>query len=97
MKVSEINLDIVEQYLQVEIDRENLLEVTEIESYIDAAKSYLYEYTELSLEEVEDKEYLTIPVLILVSNFYENKSMEGTRFINDTFNRFLKLGKRWNL
>lgn len=97
MKVSEINLDIVEQYLQVEIDRENLLEVAEIESYIDAAKSYLYEYTELSLEEVEDKEYLTIPVLILISNFYENKSMEGTKFINDTFSRFLKLGKRWNL
>lgn len=93
MKVSEINLEIVEQYLALDLDIENPVEIMEIQAYIDGAKSYVYQYTKLSKEEVDEREYLTMPVLIMIANFYENKSLDGTRFVNDLFKRFIVLDK----
>ena len=76
MKFSEINLDIVSQYLQFPINKENLLEVMEFEIYIDAAKNYIIEYTGLSIEELDQIPFIVPPTLLLISDMVENKTMD---------------------
>ena len=97
MKVSDINLDIVKQYLRLEIDESNPLEALELTAYLDAAKSYVCAYTELSLDEVNELDYLAPPVLLLISDMYENKTMEGSKVVNNTFKSLINLDKSVNL
>lgn len=97
MKISEINLDVVEQYLQLDIDRTNLKEVLEIEMYIASAKSYVAEFTGLTLEEIEEIEHLVPPTLLLISDMFENKTLEGGKNQNLIFKSFININKKVNL
>ena len=89
MKFSEIDFDTVKDYLVAAIEED----IFEISMYIDAAKSYVKEYTALSDEELDEKEYLVMPTLMLISHFYENKTVETDRKINVVFKNILNLGK----
>lgn len=97
MKFSEINLDIVSQYLQFPINKENSLEIMEFNMYIDAAKQYVYEYTGLTAEEVDTISYLVPPTLLLISNMVENKTLDGSKVENKTFKSFINISKRVSL
>ena len=48
----------------------------EIELYIEAAKSFVRTYTALEDEELDDNQYFVMPTLMLISHFYENKTVE---------------------
>lgn len=97
MKFSEINLDIVSQYLQFPINKENPLEIMEFNMYIDAAKQYVYEYTGLTAEEVDTISYLVPPTLLLISNMVENKTLDSSKVENMTFKSFINIKKKVNL
>lgn len=97
MKVSDINLEIVAQYLQFPVDLENPLEVMEFNMYIEAAKQYVYEYTGLTAEEVDTISYLVPPTLLLISNMVENKTLDGSKVENKTFKSFININKKVNL
>lgn len=97
MKVSQIDIDFVAQYLNLDIDKEDLMQIIEIKSYISASKSFIKEYTKLSDEEIDKREYLVIPVLQLIADMNDNKSVEGYRFDNKTYLSFLKLARRLDL
>lgn len=88
MKISDINLETVQQYLRLNPGEDE----AELKIYIDAAKNYIMQYTGLTSEEIEDKEYFTIPALMLISEFYENKSIQGTKKINIIYENLLNLG-----
>ena len=98
MKVSEVNLEVVCQYLNIYLNAQdnspeaNLLR-QELNSYITASRIYLKEYSQLTEEEIEEKEYLTIPMLTLIADMYENKSMAGDSNFNQTFKSLMWLGK----
>lgn len=93
MKVSEINLDTAQQYLRLTFnDDENELNI-----YIAAAKSYVIKYTGLTPEEIDNDEYFTIPVLMLIAEFYENKSIHDSKKLNKIFDNLLNLNKVNNL
>ena len=98
MKVSEINLEFVCQYLNIFLDANdnspeaNLLRL-ELNSYITFAKQYIADYTQLTEEEIEKREYLVMPILILISDMYENKSMGGESIVNPTFKSLVAIAR----
>nr|WP_297936531.1 head-tail connector protein [uncultured Lachnoclostridium sp.] len=90
MKISEINLEVVQNYLRLPIGAGSEDEM-ELQMYLDAAKHYLVKYTGLTEDKIEENEYYSIPVLMLVAEFYENKSIKGSRYVNAIFDRFIDL------
>lgn len=89
MKFSEINFETVKDYL-VCVDEEDKMEIS---IYIAAAKSFVMEYVGLTIDEIDEKDYLVMPTLMLIVTFYENKSVEMTEKINYVFTTMLNLGK----
>ena len=70
MKVSDLDITMVKLYLKVDFDDDDLL----IQLIIDGAKSYLKSYTGLDDAMLDTKEDLTLGVLALVTDMYENRS-----------------------
>lgn len=97
MKVSDINIEVIEQYLQLEIDKENPAEIIEMNMYIDASKSYLKQYTGLSDEEIDEYTHLVPPTLLLISDMYENKTLDGSKVENRTFKSLINISKMVSL
>lgn len=88
MKFSELNFETVKTYLVVTEEDQ-----AEVEIYISAAKSYVKKYTQCSEEELDEDEYVVMPTLMLISSFYENKSIETDSKINAIYSNLLNLGK----
>lgn len=88
MKFSELDFDTVRDYLVCTDEDRN-----EINLYITAAKSYVKEYVALPVEEIDEKEYLVMPTLMLISYFFENKTVETDSKISVVFKNILNLGK----
>lgn len=93
MKISEIDVDFISQYLNIELGEEDIALKTELESYINAAKSYAINYSQLPFEQLDELEYMVVPVLLLISEIYENKSLEGYKKSNPVFDSFMSLSK----
>ncbi len=70
MKLNEVTLDIVKNYIKVEHSDEDVL----IQAMIDGAKSHIGAYTGLKDIDLDNKEDITIAVLILVAEMYDNRS-----------------------
>lgn len=69
MKVSEISLETVKDYLKVENDIEDGL----IDNILTASKNYVKNYTGLTDAEIDTKEDITLVVLVLVNEMYSNR------------------------
>lgn len=67
-----IPLDFVKQYLRVDYDFDDL----EIALALKASVAYVKKYIKKEDKVLEDKD-LIIPILVLVSHFYENKSLNA--------------------
>ena len=93
MKVSSIDVPFVAQYLNLIIDEEEPMLQAELEAYISAAKSYLINYSGLTEEQIDEMEFMAFPVLLLIADMYENKSMEGFKHHNRTFDSFVRQAK----
>ena len=89
MKFSEIDFDFVSKYLVGITDEDEF----EVEVYMEAAKSFVRTYTGLTEEELDENQYFVMPTLMLISHFYENKTIETDRKINVVFKNILNLGK----
>jgi len=70
MKVSDLDIVMVKLYLKVDFTEDDLI----IQLIIDSAKSYLKSYTGLDNTMLDTKEDLTLGVLALVTDMYENRS-----------------------
>lgn len=78
MKLSEVNLEFTKEYLRQDGDDDN----TVIQALIDSAKNYVSNYTGVSLDDLEEHEDVVICVLLLVAEFYDNRTIS----INDKLN-----------
>lgn len=70
MKISELSPEIIGEY--VHIDPEDPL----IPSMVSAAASFVKGYTGLTDEELEEHEDITIAVMVLVSDMYDQRSIQ---------------------
>lgn len=86
MKLSEIDVPFVKEYLRQDGDEDDKL----IEAILEGAKDYIVKYTGQSLEQLEDSEDLTIAVLVLVAEFYDNRTISVNDRINLKVNMMLE-------
>lgn len=85
MRLSEIDLDLVKEYLRQDGDDDDRL----IQLMIESAKSYLVNYTGATLEELEAHEDVCLAVLLLISEFYDNRTIAINDKLNLRFNEML--------
>lgn len=71
MKISEITVNDIKGYLNLLHDEDDSL----IKSILQGCKSYIKQYTGLSLESMDEKEELAITLFVLAAELYDNRSM----------------------
>ena len=86
MKLSEIDVPFVKEYLRQDGDEDDRL----IGAILEGAKDYIVKYTGQSLEQLEESEDLTIAVLVLVAEFYDNRTISVNERINLRINSMLE-------
>lgn len=78
MKLSELDLSLAKEYLRQDGDEDDKL----IGAIIEASKSYICNYTGQSIDQLEEYEDVTIAVLVLIAEFYDNRTIN----VNDRLN-----------
>ena len=78
MKLSEMDVSFVKEYLRQDGDEDDKL----IGAILAGAKDYIVKYTGQSIEQLEESEDLVIAVLVLCAEFYDNRTIS----VNDRLN-----------
>ena len=86
MKLSEIDVPFVKEYLRQDGDEDDKL----IGAILEGDKDYIVKYTGQSIEQLEDGEDLTIAVLVLCAEFYDNRTISVNDRINLRINSMLE-------
>ena len=86
MKLSEIDVPFVKEYLRQDSDEDDKL----IGAILEGAKDYIVKYTGQSLEQFEESEDLTIAVLVLCAEFYDNRTINVNDRLNLRVNNMLE-------
>lgn len=93
MKVSEISIVDVIVYIRHEVeDFNDENEIRQLTTMLTAAKNYVKSYTALSDAELDKREDITMAVLILCQDFYDNRSrnlMNNESAVNKTLEALL--------
>lgn len=71
MKINEVTLSAVKDYCRVDGNESDTI----LTAILQAAKSYIKSYTGLTDEEINDKEDLTIALLVLCSDMFDNRQV----------------------
>ena len=69
MKVSEITINEVKEYIRIDTNEEDIL----LNTILIGSKAFIKAYTGLTDAEVDEKEDLTLVVYILCSEMHENR------------------------
>jgi len=86
MKISEIDIPFVKEYLRQDGDEDDKL----IGAILEGAKDYIAKYTGQSLGQLDDSEDLTIAILVLCAEFYDNRTISVNEQINLRINSMLE-------
>lgn len=93
MKVSEITTADIVAFLREDMDNfSTAVERRQIEMMFTAAKKYVMNYTALSESELDKSEDITMAVLILCQDFYDNRTrnlMNNESAVNRTLEALL--------
>lgn len=69
MKISEVTIDDLKEYANVDHDYDDKI----FENILLGAKSYIKSYTGLNDEQIDNKEDLTIALMVLCNEMYDNR------------------------
>lgn len=88
-KFSNVDLVFAKAYLQIEPDwtEDDIL----VQSFLNASKSYVLNYSKLTIEELDAYNEMIIPYLQLVSDFYHDRSARGKEQFSETFEALMSL------
>lgn len=86
MKLSELDLSLVKEYLRQDGDEDDRL----ITAIIESSKSYICNYTGQSIEQLEEHEDVTVAVLVLIAEFYDNRTINVNDRLNLRMNTMLE-------
>lgn len=75
MKVSELTTSTVAEYCRIIEEDQNETEVLVLQAMTEAAKQYCIGFTGLTETELDDHEDITIALLTLVGDMYDNRQM----------------------
>lgn len=73
MKVSEITIRNLTEYLKLDFDSLTEQELAELLTFLDSAKSFLSSYTGLNADEIDNHKDFVIAVYVLVADMYDNR------------------------
>ena len=91
MLPSQIDLAFLKNYLRIDHD----LDDVELSLYLSASKSYIQNYTGYDEFDMDEHIEFSIPILMLCSHFYENKSIVVSKSTSDTiFASILNMHRR---
>lgn len=76
----------VKEYFRQDGDEDDKL----IGAILEGAKDYIVKYTGQSLNQLEESEDLTIAVLVLVAEFYDNRTISVNERVNFRINTMLE-------
>lgn len=89
MKFTDIDLEFVKNYLRIESDYND--DDIEVQLFIDTAKGFVMEQTELTEDELNDVPTANIVYLLMISEQYHNRSVTGDNLkMNPVFEMALK-------
>ena len=93
LKLSQLNLAFVKDYLKIDYNDDD----SELTIYIQAALSFIKEQVKADFDYLDTKPDLIIPALLLISHFYENKSIYVPKnsSINITVEEILSQYREW--
>ena len=74
MKVSEITIKDLSEYLKLDFESLTEEEKAELSTFLSSAKAFISEYTGLSQEEIDTHETFVVAVYIFVQDMYDNRS-----------------------
>lgn len=92
-KLSDISIELVKSHLKLEdnfMDDDILLKM-----YIAGAIDHIKNYTNLSIEELDKHNSITVACMILIADFYENRSVniDGNMKVNKMLNHILSMNR----
>lgn len=71
MKVSEMTLDDIKDYIRIDSEDDDLF----LNTVFIGAKSFIRSYTGLTDEQIDEKEELTLPIYVLCAEMYDNRQL----------------------
>lgn len=86
MKLSELDLPLLKEYLRQDGDEDDRL----IQAIIEASKSYVCNYTGQRIDQLEEYEDVAIAVLVLIPEFYDNRTISVNDRLNFRINMMLE-------
>jgi len=69
MKISEVNINVLKNYIRIDTDEDDEL----LNQILSSVKEYIQHYTGLTLEEINQKEDMTIALFSLCAEMYDNR------------------------
>ncbi len=74
MKVSEITVKNLADYLKLDYETLDPEEISELETFLASAKVFISDYTGLNQSEIDVHESFVVAVFVLVQDMYDNRS-----------------------
>ena len=74
MKVSEINVKTLADYLKLDYEALDPEEISELETFLISAKTFISDYTGLNQAGIDAHESFVVAVFVLVQDMYDNRS-----------------------
>ena len=92
MKVSEMTIKNLSDYLKLDFESLTEEEKAELSTFLSSAKAFISEYTGLNQEEIDTHETFVVAVYILVQDIYDNRSYYvGKTSINQVLEHILNM------
>ena len=73
MKVNEITVEKIAEYLKLDLEELDEAQTDELSIFLNAAIDFLQSYTGLDLDEISKHKDFTIAVFVLVADMFENR------------------------
>ena len=74
MVVSDITVKNLADYLKLDYSSLSEEEILELAAFLNAAETFIVDYTGLTLSQIDEHESLTVAIYVLVQDMYDNRS-----------------------
>ena len=74
MVVSDITVKNLADYLKLDYNSLSEEEILELAAFLNAAETFIVDYTGLTLSQIDEHESLTVAIYVLVQDMYDNRT-----------------------
>ena len=74
MVVSDITVKNLADYLKLDYNSLSEEEILELAAFLNAAETFIVDYTGLTLSQMDEHESLTVAIYVLVQDMYDNRT-----------------------